>query len=323
MPQQLTPRVRGSSGRPARARAARSGYTIVELLIAATLLLLIVASLGALLVNQFRMFGRTQGAVQVQRDLRTGLGLLPLDLRGAARTAGTPAAGDLTQLTDSSIQLRATIGASIVCAKAGATFDLPAADLTRNRLTAWYTEPRPGDTLLVYVDSTSVGPEDDRWQPLRITGFGAAPAGTCGGAPYVNPATDPGAGSRAWRVTVAGTIPPSVVAGAPMRFLRSARYSLYRPSGGTQWYLGYREYAAGAWSDPEAIAGPFEASGGARAGVRFTYFDTLGVALASATPTAVGRIDVTLRARSYVRGGRDSTVVRDSLALRVALRNRL
>jgi hypothetical protein len=36
----------------------------------------------------------------------------------------------------------------------------------------------------------------------------------------------------------------------------------------------------------------------------------------------VARIDVTLRARTRVRGGRDSVVVRDSVALRIALRNR-
>ena len=33
-------------------------------------------------------------------------------------------------------------------------------------------------------------------------------------------------------------------------------------------------------------------------------------------------LDLTLRARSLVRGGRDSVVVRDSVAVRVALRNR-
>ena len=323
MPQRLS--AAGPRAPSARAgRRGRAGFTIVELLVAATLLVLIVATLGTMLVDQFRIFGRTQGAVQVQRDLRTGLGLLPLDLRAAARAPGVwGTEGDLRQLTDSSIELRATIGASIVCARGGATLDLPALDLTRNRLTAWYAQPHPGDTLLVYVDSTSVGPEDDRWQPLVITAFAPA-SGTCGGPPYVDPAVDPGAGSRAWRVTLGGTIPSSVAPGAPVRFLRSVRYSLYRPGATSQWYLGYREYRAGVWEVAAPIAGPYEAAGGARAGLRFSYFDTLGAALATPpNPLRVGRIDVLLRSRALVRGGRDSTVVRDSLALRIALRNRL
>ena len=84
------------------------------------------------------------------------------------------------------------------------------------------------------------------------------------------------------------------------------------------------EYTVGAWGNTEPIAGPFEAAGGPRVGIKFTYFDTLGVALAAPTGQNVGRVDLTFRARSLIRGGtRDTIVLRDSVAVRVALRNRL
>jgi hypothetical protein len=250
------PRKLGARLHRGRRGAARTGTTLVELLVTATLLVVIVASLGTMLVGQFRLFGRTQAAVQVQRDLRTGLGLLPLDLRSAARTAGTATSSDLTLLDSTVVQLRATVGGSIICARPSATVvHLPPTGLRRNQLTSWYTQPRAGDTVLVYVDSTSIGPEDDRWQPMQIAEF--APATTCGGAPYVDPAVDPAAASRGWALRTTANLPPTAVVGAPLRFLRSVRYSLYQPGVGSQWYLGYREYLGGAWTADEPIAGPF------------------------------------------------------------------
>lgn len=312
MPRAVTPAV----GRHAR------GFTLPELLVAMTLLVLVGATLGTMLTSQYRMFNRTQGATQMQRDLRTGLGLLPLDLRAASR-----AAGDITALQDSAIQLRATIGSAIVCVRPALnTIDLPPLNASSNALTQWHVQPQPGDTVLVYDENTRPGPEDDRWLPYALTTIGTAPAASCAGGPFTSPTLDPPATKPRWRLTLSADPPNTVLPGAPVRFLRSVRYSLFRPTGARAdgWYLGYREYLAGAWSTPEPIAGPFEAAGGTRDGIRFAYFDTLGQALATPTGQNVGRVDLSFRARALIRGGSaDSVVLRDSVAVRVALRNRL
>jgi hypothetical protein len=299
------------------------------MLVAVTLLVVVGAALNTMLVGQFRMFSRVQGATRMQRDLRTGLAVLPQDLRGAARASLTVA--DLTALTDSSIYLRATIGSSVVCARSGTTaIDVPPLNLARNTLTAWYTQPLVGDTVLLYNDSTRAGAEDDVWTPRTITAVASGVASTgCAGAPYTDPVAD--AGKPRWRFTLGTTagvaIPDGVAAGAPVRFLRSVRYSLFQPTPSTsQWYLGYRELVGNAWTAAQPIAGPFERyARGTGSGVRFTYFDTLGLAIGpSPMGTQVGRVDLVLRTRALLRAGtRDSLVLRDSLAARIALRNRI
>jgi prepilin-type N-terminal cleavage/methylation domain-containing protein len=305
---------------PDAARVARRGYTIAELLVALTIFALVSSALTAVLTSQFRAYRRTQAAGRVQRDLRTGLSLLPMDLRSASRTAG-----DLTALLDTAVQLRATVGTSLICALPGGNqVDLPPQGLARNALTSWFAQPQPGDSVLLYDDVVSVGPEDDTWTTRRVVSLVAAPAAACAGAPFTDPVLDPPATKPRWRLTLDGAVPAGVRVGAPVRFLRSVRYSLYQASANDDgWFLGYREYIGGAWSDPEPVAGPFAAFSTAAPGIAFAYYDSLGVRMAAPAPaTRVARVDLTLRARERTRHGRDSVVVRDSVAVRVALRNR-
>jgi hypothetical protein len=319
----LIARRRTTPGLPTRG-GCRRGLTLPELLVAATLLVLVGAALNTMFVGQTRMFSRTQGRTRMQRDLRTGLALLPLDLRGAARESRTVA--DLTELRDSSLQLRATIGSSVVCARPTTIdIDLPPIGTARNTLTTWYSQPLPGDTVLLYNDGTLPGPEDDEWTPRAITAITVGIPTACAGTPFVHPVDD--AGKWRWRMQLNATVPTTVPIGAPVRFLRSVRYSLYQPTlGASEWYLGYRELLSNAWSAPQPIAGPFEpyaATGGT--GLRFAYFDTLGAPLATpATAARVGRIDLVFRSRAIMRRGTpQGDVIRDSIATRVALRNRL
>jgi hypothetical protein len=277
-------------------------------------------ALTAVLTSQFRTYHRTQEAGRVQRDLRLGLSLLPMDLRSASRPGG-----DLTAALDTAVQIRSTFGNSVVCALPAATqLDVPPLGLAPTALTSWYTDPKPGDSVLVYNENVSAGPEDDVWTPAKIVTLVAAPATACPGGPFTDPVLDPPATKPRWRLTLDAALPATVQVGAPVRFVRPVRYSLYQASAGADgWFLGYRELVNGAWTAPEPIAGPFLAYSATAPGIAFAYFDSLGTRLATpAVGTRVSRVDLTMRARSQVRGGRDSIIVRDSIAVRVALRNR-
>ena len=308
--------------RVTRRPAPRRGFTLVELLVALVLLAVVGGTLGTLLITQYRLYNRTRGTTQMQRDLRTGLGLLPMDLRGASR-----AGADFSLLTDTAIALRATIGSSVVCARAAAAANvitLPPLDASRADLTQWFSQPKAGDTVLVYDENTGAGPDDDRWLPYTLSSIASSSGTNCTAGLFVDPA-DPPASKPRWLVTLADTLPTTAVVGMPVRFLRHTRYSLYRPNASSDdWYLGYRELISGAWTSTEPIAGPFEAPGSPRTGIRFTYLDTLGQVLATPTPQTLGRIDLSLRVRNVQRAAttRDSIVLRDSLSVRVALRNR-
>ena len=108
---------------------------------------------------------------------------------------------------------------------------------------------------------------------------------------------------------------------AGIRFERSTRYSLTAAASG-RYYLGRSEYVGGMWGGETPVAGPFDAPG---SGIRFRFFDSTGVAVNNvANSRRVARIDMLLKATGASTSGNigGGTAVKDSLALRVALRNR-
>jgi prepilin-type N-terminal cleavage/methylation domain-containing protein len=329
------PRLSRPSPRPPRAaaRPTRAGFTLVELLISIVILAVVMTALVKVFSSQQQLYTRTREAADVQRDLRMGFNMLPVDLRSAA-TAPVIGVSDLADLSDSALSVRATIGQSIICNKVplplgapSVQIDLPPLNLASHTLTTWHAEPTVGDIVLLYNDSTSIGPEDDYWDQHVIVAKQELST-TCTGGPFTDPALD--AGKMRFRLTLNRPVADSVRLGAGVRFLRWARYSLFRPSGvgtsaETQWYLGYRENPGQlGWEATQPIAGPFRPAGGSGPGIGFSYFDANGVALAApVNPRAVARIDLTFRAQARVRGaGATEYAVRDSLALRVAMRNR-
>ncbi|HZF69033.1 MAG TPA: prepilin-type N-terminal cleavage/methylation domain-containing protein [Gemmatirosa sp.] len=324
----------------------RRGFTLVELIIGLTLAVGIAALLGSMLVFQSRAFARTQGATAVQRNLRMGIALLPMDLRAASREGR-----DLRQLEATQIALMANIGTSIVCGFTSPPPGQPLAPLTiamaptsasstRPTLTTFFTAPVVGDTVKVLV-RMGMGGLDDIWLtavvedvPLPATGA----SGLCAVGPFteppIPPATVPAPRNQLrlrWRGEVTAAQVARLAIGAPVRVLRPVQYHLYQPANSAEgrWYLGYAEYTANAWGAMEPIAGPFDAADSPNgAGIGFAYFDTLGAPLTAPIPPAnanlVGRIDLTLRPRTTARGAaRDSLVLRDSAVVRVSLRNRI
>lgn len=199
-----------------RLTRTRRGFSLAELLITLGLLSVIGLIVSQLMLGQQRFYQRTNEQLEMRRELRSAMSLVPADLRSISSSGG-----DLTNFGDDFVQFRAVIGAAVICNKVNSTIlDIPPLDMARNTLTSWYTPPVAGDTLWVFDDSLSRGAEDDEWKALRITGV-AQSTTLCPLSPYLDAALD--AGKPRFRITVAANMGDSVKAGSAIRFTRSTR----------------------------------------------------------------------------------------------------
>ena len=191
-------------------------------------------------------------------------------------------------------------------------------------LTSWASRPLMSDSLFIF-DS-----RDSLLDTMIANSINAAPSS--GSCPTTTGFTSTSAeASAAVAFVLSDTLSATIPIGAPIRFYRRVRYSLYQATDG-QWYLGYRDFVPGRspqWTAVQPVAGPlmpYAASGAT--GLRFTYRDSLGTALTSIADAArVRSIEIVARAQS-------ATVIRssgstrsssghyvDSLRTVVALRN--
>ena len=318
-----------------RGRAPRRGLTLVEVLIALALAGIVSTILLVTLTSQQRMYATLDTRTRVQRNLRTGVSVLPADLRSASVSGG-----DLTALQDTMVQLRATIGSSVVCGIPAGTpnrrqIELPPLTASANVFSTWYTKPGPGDVVWVYDENVNPTPSDDRWTPYQIVAFAdvsTTSGAACPNSAFLDAVKDaPSALKPRYRVTLSDTLADSVRIGAAVRFTRPVRYSLFAPAAAAtppRAYLGYAEQVAGVWGAPDVLAGPFRAyAPGGGAGLAFSYFDSTGAAIAAPVGTGdltrVARVDVTLRSVMQPPRTVDTLrAVRDSALFRIALRNR-
>jgi prepilin-type N-terminal cleavage/methylation domain-containing protein len=293
----------------------RAGFTLTELLLTVVLLLIVVEAVAAIVQRQQRFYAAVSAIVDQRNQLRDALGLLPSDLRGASSVGG-----DFIALADSAVDLRATIGSGVVCDTAagrGAVFLPPPLLASGIRLTVVSTTPRDGDEMFAYDEGSSIGVADDDWQRLTVLQTDSVVVGPCPGAPFADPVRD--AGSRRIRVTfrAGDTLRTTIRLGAPVRFTRRVRYSLYRS--GSEWHLGFRDWNRNVFNGIQPLSGPYTA----RSGITFRYTDSLGAP--ATTSASVARVDIgahartsgPLRAEGFRRG-----VYADSLSIAVAVRNR-
>ncbi|HWJ17057.1 MAG TPA: prepilin-type N-terminal cleavage/methylation domain-containing protein [Gemmatimonadaceae bacterium] len=293
----------------------RSGFTLIELLIVLTLLAIVGGSLMSMVSKQQRFYQGTYDLIELRSQLRQAEAVVSSDLRSMS----TPG-GDIVSMTDSSMDFRYTIGSSISCTTpAGSTIIIPpTASANGNTLTNWLTKPAAGDTAFVFDEMGSAASSgDDEWKAYEITTLTTG-AANCAGA-YNAP-------SAGYALVATGSISPTILQGAPIRFVRRAHYSLYQSGNDGNWYLGYSCSSCGT-TTVQPIAGPFkaytDAGGTDTSGIRITYFDSTG-----ATTTAtnqVSRISIVLRGqtRSALNvSGLKRGVYMDSIRMNIALRNR-
>jgi len=284
-----------------------TGVTLAELAVVMALIGVLGSAVGLTLLRQQRFYRGATELLHAREGVRDALELMSTDIRGMS-TADT-----VRLLADSAIEFFANIGSSMVCHVDGATsLGLPAGSSGRgNTLTAFLAQPDTGDIAVLHRDSVEGGAE---WERHRITRFVARPPGTACPAFVLDLATPASAHIRE---------------GAPVRFIRRGRYSLYHASDG-RWYLGYRRCnAVGAASCGaiQPLSGPYRdySSNPRNTGLLFEYFGESGARLTpGGSPLAIARVDITARAESRQRivvEGRVSAPG-DSATVAVAIRNR-
>jgi type II secretory pathway pseudopilin PulG len=275
----------------------RTGATLVELLVALTLVAIVMGAGTSSLLRQQRTAISLARAAAGDMQSRAALGSLAVDL--AALTAGS---GDLEagQAGDTALQLRSVVESGLACADAVSAATVAGeSDGPGNALPGF--APRAGDSLWWF------GGTPPAWRVRRIIASDSVFA-PC---PLTSAPAEP-----AQRIVVAGT--DTIGYGAPLRVVRPIRYVFYR-SGDGSWQLGVRDWidATGRFASPQPIAGPFVMRAG-RARTGFQYYDAegaeLGIAGAAIATSRVARVRITvLVAREGAAAGSDPVAQRDSL----------
>lgn len=297
----------------ARSRAA---FTLVELLVALVLLMVVGGGLATAVATQWRSHDALIEGHRGRQALGGAADLLLAELR-----ALSPAAGDIALATDTVLEVRATLGAAVLCSLSVARDRImvpPRQPAAGAALTWWRDMPLPGDSIDIVDDRGALPDSVSRHEMTSVSG-GRCPIASG----FVRSVAD---AASSLEIGVSPPLPPSIGIGAPVRFLRWTRYSLYRSTTDGRWYLGLKERRAGAWTVVQPVAGSFApplAAG--RGGMAVRLLDTSGAVLsAGGGPFDAARaIELAFR----VRGTRPPralgrpTATADSLHVAVAPRN--
>jgi prepilin-type N-terminal cleavage/methylation domain-containing protein len=286
--------------RPPAARAFPNarGFTLIELAIVLAIFGVVGTAIAGTLVRQQRFYRGASELLYAREGVRDAMEVLSTDIRGMSD------ADTVRLLADSAIELFANIGSSVVCQRVtDIEIGLPGTAARGNTLTAFITHPDTGDLALFYRDSIENG---SRWERHRIAGFGPRVlAASCPGDARFS-AADPSGSGKGFVVTLTSPLSAHVASGAPVRFIRHGRFSLYTASDG-EWYLGYRRcnaFGASICGAIQPLSGPYRAysSDPGATGVLFEYFDNRGSRITASGPTpSVARVDITARSESRQR----------------------
>jgi prepilin-type N-terminal cleavage/methylation domain-containing protein len=298
------------------------GFTLTEIAVVLALLGVVGSAIGVTLLRQQRFYRGATELLYAREGVRDAMEILSTDVRGMS-TADTA-----RLLADSAFELFANIGSSVVCQVADAEIGLPGVVSPRgNTLSAFLVQPDTGDLALFFRDSMDAG---SHWERHRIVAFSSRSlAAACPASTGFAEATSVDAGATGFLITL--STPPSsqVGRGAPVRFIRHGRYSLYRAAD-EDWYLGYRRCNAigsSACGAIQPLSGPYRAysANASSTGLLFEYFDDLGARLgAGSSPLTLARVDISARTESRQRltiEGR-AWMPSDSATVSVAVRNR-
>ena len=306
----------------------RTAFTLPELLVSVAIGGVIAGAITTTLIRQQRFYGAANEILDVRAQLRDAADVLASDIRGAAVASyGVPL------MSDSAIELFTTIGTSIACsAPSGLMFGLaPSVLANGNTLTSLLVTPDTADLAAIYtIPSGNI--DSARWETRRIAAFSSRSlASTCASSTGFTTLADAASGATGYQLTLASATSTIARKGAPVRFIRRSRYSIYKSSDGL-WYLGYRRCNVAGPPSCAAIqplSGPYRAYGrkGTATGLAFRYFDSGGLELAAGSNgLSLARVDIVLRgesARRVAMAGDAQSTFRDSTIVSVSPRNRV
>jgi hypothetical protein len=271
--------------------------------------------------RQQRFYTNAASLVGQRAHLRDATGILPGELRALA-----PRAGDVLAFSDSSLDIRATIGSAIACdtLPGGTGLDLaPARPASGAVLAAFTTAPQPGDiTLVSDLDAIEAAPDagpDVAWFPAEVAA--ATPVlGTCASSPLLDPVADAAMPRLRVRFTDGVRLPSTVRPGAFVRLLRRVRYRFYRAGTG-DWFLGYAEWGGASFGVVQPVSGPFASY--ARGGLSLRFFDDAGGELyVGGDATRIARVAMVARGAAGEGLSGTGRAMGDSQSVAVRMRNR-
>jgi hypothetical protein len=271
----------------------RSGVTLVELLVAMTTLLVVLA-IGARVV---RTVLETESRMSASGARRHALSDALMTLSRHADNID-PREGDLLVARDTALELLHPVGLSVVCQVRGDTVTLSA----ERDSVAWSPAlPRSvaaGDRIRVWSEATT------DWQQRDVIAASGA-SGACGDS--LTPWPDRAAQRVLLNDTIAALRP-----GAIVRVLQQQRWSLVR-SGTGEWSLSLAswEFTRGALGTPQPVFTPLAAPtapGGA--GLHVRAIDAAGAVLTTASLPRARSLLIVLRSARHPRFGAVSDSVR-------------
>jgi prepilin-type N-terminal cleavage/methylation domain-containing protein len=277
------------------ANQARAGFTLVEMLLAMIIFVLTVSLIYASMQLMEKVQRTASEKAGSQLTLRSGSQTVAVELREVNNVAGV-GTSDLVAMTGSSVTYWGMRNSGMTCQVNS--------NEVRIRLGPTYSGYRLPvmlrDSLLVFADHDSVSVADDEWVQLPI--LGPAANSTCPD------------GAAALSFTTAGLVVADYQVPGPVRTFELMRLAI-TTSGGRQ-YLGAQSLSG--FGAMEPVIGPITSGG-----LQLIYRDSAGVV--TTVPSAVRTIDLTVYSETSrpvtTLGGGVGALLRDSLALRVLVRN--
>ncbi len=275
----------------------RKGWTLHEMIISLVVLGGVLALAAHVASGHLRLFREIGEAAALRRQVGQASAVAVAILSHASA-----AGGDIALALDSAIEIHSPIGTALTCGADAGRVVIPASDARAgNTLAAFAEPPRPGDGLYAFFDD-SVGAT---WLAFHVAA-GISPAAGCAHFPGV---------ASVWTLELREQV--VIPAGAPLRFTRPIRLSIYR-GGDSKWYLGARDWngADGRFNIVQPVAGPLRPyhTDPDSTGLLFIYRDAAGATLeAPFDPARIASITITARAAA--------SRFDDSGTLTVALRN--
>ena len=230
--------------------------SLAELLVALSVGGIVLGVAATSMLRQQRGVRWVEGLSGAELQVRPVMHLLTDELSQLDASAGDVAPG---QASDSSLQLRTVVAASLSCDSASALTLIPE-NAPVPSLGGSATAPAAGDSVWLYLGAAFGWRARGVVSLSRTTSACAVPTSAAGST---------------WRLVL--DAPPDVGAGTPVRVTRWERWVVYRAGDG-RWYLGIRDYSPSTsrFLAAQPVAGPFVRSvrTGARTG--FRYFDASG-----------------------------------------------